>query len=127
MPRPWASPIPSARLVGVDKRRFHNHHKVERKRKSIDGLSVGIATVACHRLGLWIVSDSPRPSSRVSQPSPQQVAAVRQVVEAMTEIQRGTTETATGIAQTNRVIAHLNGVVQTSRAIVSMLLLNKSY
>jgi methyl-accepting chemotaxis protein len=100
---------------------------VERTKKSIYCLAAGIATVASLLLGLWIVSDSPRPSSRVSQPSLQQVAAVGQVVEAMTEIQRGATETATGIAQTNRMIAHLNGVAQTLRAIVSMLLLNKSY
>jgi hypothetical protein len=40
-----------ARLVGVDKRRFHNHHKVERTKKSIYCLAAGIATVASLLLG----------------------------------------------------------------------------
>jgi hypothetical protein len=36
---------------------------VERTKKSIHCLAAGIATVASLLLGLWIVSDSPRPSS----------------------------------------------------------------
>ena len=54
MPRLWALPIRLARLVGVDKRHFHKHHTVERKRKSIYCLAAGIATVESLLLGLWI-------------------------------------------------------------------------